>query len=405
MNLLYTLTSYPPAIGGAQLLQHHTAVQLAARHRIQVVSHWDDNRTDWLLGTTLCAPSRAHDYSVEGIPVHALGLNRRERLGLLPAVALYYPLMELALRPICAQIRAQLDPRAAQADLIHNVRIGREGLTLASLQAARAHDIPFVLTPVHHPRWKGWLYRVFLSLYREADALIALTEAEKRILAGLGVDEKKIHVTGFGPILAEQAHPGEFVSRFGGDGPLVLFLGQHYLYKGYRQVLQAAPRVWKKFPNAKFAFIGRAVGRSEEAYQVHNDPRIVRLGEVCLQEKTDALAACTVMCVPSTQESFGGVYTEGWNLGKPVIGCNIPAVSEVITDGQDGLLVAQEPEAIADAICQLLASPSLATAMGEAGRKKVQDRYSWERLAALTERAYIEVLGTQPATPPLTPQP
>ena len=52
MNLLYTLTSYPPAIGGAQLLQHRTALHLLPRHRIQVVSQWDTNRTDWLLGTT-----------------------------------------------------------------------------------------------------------------------------------------------------------------------------------------------------------------------------------------------------------------------------------------------------------------------------------------------------------------
>ncbi len=313
---------------------------------------------------------------------------------MLPAVALYYPLMQVALRPICSKIEAQLEPYASTADLIHNVRIGREGLSLASLHMARAREIPFVLTPVHHPRWKGWLYRVYLDLYRQADAVIALTEAEKRILVGLGVSESRIHVTGFGPILAQQAQPEGFISRHGVDGPLVLFLGQHYLYKGYRQVLQAAPHVWQKYPQTKFAFIGRAVGRSEEDFEAHQDPRILRLGEVSLQEKSDALAACSLLCVPSTQESFGGVYTEAWSYAKPVIGCSIPAVSEVITDGQDGLLVAQEPQAIADAICQLLASPSAANAMGEAGRRKVHERYSWERLAALTEQAYFDVLGT-----------
>ena len=399
MNLLYTLTSYPPAMGGAQLLQHHTAVALSSRHRIQVVSHWDSNRNDWLIGTTLLAPEQPHDYTIDGIPVHRLALTRRAKLGLLPAVVLFYPLMELALRPITSNFQAQLKPYASGADLIHNVRIGREGLSLASLRAARAHGIPFVLTPVHHPRWKGWLYRVYLKLYREADAIIALTEAEKRTLVGLGVDEGRIHVTGFGPILAREVRPADFVSRQGGACPMVLFLGQHYLYKGYRQVLQAAPHVWARFPQAKFAFIGRPVGKSEADFQKLMDPRIIRLGEVDLQEKSDALAACTLLCVPSTQESFGGVYTEAWSYGKPVIGCNIPAVSEVISDGRNGILVAQEPEAIANAICQLLASPSLATAMGEAGRKKVQTRYNWERLAALTEQAYFAALGTQPAAP------
>jgi glycosyltransferase involved in cell wall biosynthesis len=393
MNLLFTLTSYPPSIGGAQLLQHHTALRLAARHLIQVVTHWDANRTDWLLGTTLRAPTQPRDYAIDGIPVHRLGLSVKEKVSLLPSLALYYPLMELALRPICSILEGRLAPYASGADLIHNVRIGREGLSLASLHAARARGIPFVLTPVHHPRWKGWLYRVYLNLYREADALIALTEAEKRILVGLGVDEERIHVTGFGPILAQHAQPDTFISRCGVDGPLVLFLGQHYAYKGYRQVLQAAPLVWAKFPQAKFAFIGRAVGHSEEDFEAHKDSRIVRLGEVSLQEKTDALAACSLLCVPSTQESFGGVYTEAWSYGKPVIGCNIPAVSEVITEGQDGILVPQEPMAIAGAICQLLASPLSANAMGEAGRRKVEERYSWERLAALTEQAYGSVLA------------
>ena len=55
------------------------------------------------------------------------------------------------------------------------------------------------------------------------------------------------------------------------------------------------------------------------------DPRLIELGTVDLQQKTNALAACTLLCLPSTQESFGGVFTEAWSFEKPVIGANIPA--------------------------------------------------------------------------------
>ena len=405
MKLLHTLTTYPPSIGGAQLLQHHTAVYLANRHSVQVVTHWDTNRNDWLLGTTLRAPSEPRDYSIDGIPVHRLGLGLREKIGLVPAVAFYYPLMELAVKPIAACIENKLGPYAAECDLVHNVRIGREAMSLASWRTARRRDIPFVLTPVHHPRWRGWLYRIYLRLYHLADLIIALTEAEKGILVGLGVEERRIQVTGFGPILAQEPRPSDFRTRHAGDGPIVLFLGQHYLYKGYRQVLRSAPLVWKQNPEVVFVFVGRAVGRSEDMFRGLDDPRIVRLGEIDLQTKTDALAACTLLCVPSIQESFGGVYTEAWSFGKPVIGCNTPAVSEVITDGKDGLLVSQEPAAIADAICQLLKSPSQAQALGEAGRKKVEERYTWERLAALTEQAYFDVLGTKSPSLPVAGRP
>ena len=53
MNLLYVLTAYPPSTGGAQLHTHLLAQQLLGGHSVQVITLWDENRTDWLLGTTL----------------------------------------------------------------------------------------------------------------------------------------------------------------------------------------------------------------------------------------------------------------------------------------------------------------------------------------------------------------
>ncbi len=398
MNLLYTLTTYPPSTGGAQLHQHMLARQLSARHCIQVVTQWSENRTDWLLGTTLRAPGKPRDYRIDGIAVHQLGLSAWDKGLMAPFIAIYYPLMDLALPPIAARIGQHLQPYAARADLIHNVRIGREGLSFASLRAARQRNIPLVLTPVHHPRWVGWRYRAYLRLYRMADAVIALTNAEKQTLAALGVREERITVTGHGPVLADHANPDSFLQRHRIEGPTVLFLGQHYAYKGYGQMLQAANIVWRRLPEAEFVFVGPPVGQSEQDFAACADRRIHRLGTVDLQEKTDALAACTLLCVPSTQESFGGVYTEAWSFGKPVIGCDIPAVAEVIADGVDGCLVQQEPEQIAERICWLLLNPAKAQAMGEAGRQKVAERYTWPRLAERTEQAYEAVLrGGGPA--------
>ena len=391
MDLVYTLTAYPPSVGGAQILQHLLARQLKSRHSIQVISHWDTNRTDWLLGTTLKAPSISRDYTIDDISVHRLGFSVWDKLKLVPCLPIYYPLMKLALPVIVNVLTQKISAYAAQADLIHNVRIGREGLSDASLRVARHYDIPFVFTPVHHPRWVGWRYQVYIELYRQADAVIALTNAEKKTLVQLGVQEERIHVTGMGPLLAKQADGQSFRHRYGISEPIVLFLGQHYAYKGYQQVLKATPLVWRRLPETNFVFIGPAVKQSEKYFSSMADPRIHRLGQVSLQEKTDALAACNLLCVPSSQESFGGVYTEAWTFGKPVIGCQIPAVAEVITEGVDGYLVAQEPEQIAERICYLLEHPLKAQAMGEVGRKKVDSRYTWRQLAAKTEAAYRSI--------------
>jgi glycosyltransferase involved in cell wall biosynthesis len=140
-------------------------------------------------------------------------------------------------------------------------------------------------------------------------------------------------------------------------------------------------------------FIGPRTDYSRQLFASVAGQRLLELDTVSLQEKTDALAACSLLCVPSTQESFGGVYTEAWSLGKPVIGCRIPAVAELIMDGEDGFLVAQQPAEIADRILQLLTDPSLARALGSAGQRKVQARFTWLRLAALTEQAYLDVLA------------
>jgi glycosyltransferase involved in cell wall biosynthesis len=396
VKLLYTLTAYPPYIGGAQLHQHFLAQQLQKQHDLQVVCHWKQNRTDWLLGTTLFAPSKGDHYIINNIPVHRLGFSAWEKIPLIPAVLAYYPFMNLALPPIAQRIAKHLAPFTVQTDLVHNVRIGREGLSYASLQVARSHDIPFVLTPVHHPRWVGWRYREYLKLYTLADAVITLTHVEKQTLVQLGVAEDRIAVTGIGPILANEANPEQFLHTYNLNGSVILFLGQHYSYKGYRQLLEAAPLVWEKFPDTQFVFMGPPVKQSEQDFK-DIDRRIHRLGQVDLQTKTDALSACTMLCVPSSQESFGGVYTEAWSFGKPVIGCPIPAVSEVVTDGIDGYLVNQEPFAIAEAICHLLSNPSLAKAMGQAGRYKVAQHYTWEKLAQKTEKVYEAALSGKPS--------
>jgi glycosyltransferase involved in cell wall biosynthesis len=84
MNLLFTLTAYPPYIGGAQLHLHLLAQQLQANHTIHVATFWNHNRTDWLLGTSLNAYSRPYEYTIEGILVHRLGLGWADKLRLAP---------------------------------------------------------------------------------------------------------------------------------------------------------------------------------------------------------------------------------------------------------------------------------------------------------------------------------
>ena len=136
----------------------------------------------------------------------------------------------------------------------------------------------------------------------------------------------------------------------------MLFLGQHFPYKGFKELLKAAPIVWQRCPEAHFVFIGPPVGDSERYFNTCRRAYPARSGRYGSKPRPMPLPHVRVLCVPSTQESFGGVYTEAWSFGKPVIGCPIPAVQRSYRHQVDGLLVQQNPEAIADAILDLLTS-------------------------------------------------
>lgn len=392
MRIGFTITSYPPAIGGAQIHLHELARHLQPSSEVRVATLWSSQRTDWLLGTTIRAPSTEERYELDGVAVLRLGFDLSERMRLVPG-ALAYPFAQgTAVHYLAQQYLPRLMSALEGCSLVHNVRVGREPLSYASLLAARRFGVPFVFSPLHHPRWQGWLYRVYLALYRQADGVLALTNAERATLVQLGVQPERIYVTGVGPVLAPSADGERFRQRYGLEGSIILFLGQKYAYKGLEQILEAAPIIWQQHPNARFVFLGPRTAVSRKLFARHQDGRILELDAVPLQEKTDALAACSVLCVPSSQESFGGVYPEAWALGKPVIAADIPATREVIAHGQDGLLVAQQPGSIAEALGTLLDDPALCTRLGERGRAKVEERYRWDIIAQRTLDAYQAIL-------------
>lgn len=394
MNITYVATSYPPAIGGAQLYLHEIVGRMATRHQVRVVTQWAENRTDWLLGTTLRAPETAISYELDGVPVQQITLTSHERRALLPWIVSYYAFQGAAIDRISEILADKLEPLVLKADIIHNVRIGREPLSYAALKIARERGVPLVFTPLHHPRWGTWFHRHYQALYRRADVLIALTEAEKRQLAALGVDERRIHVTGVGPILAPNADPERFLAKHNIRGPVILFIGQKYRYKNFALLLQAASHVWHTYPDAHFVFIGPRTAYSHRVFKgYYHDPRVLELPIVTLGEKTDALAACDIFCMPSTQESFGGVFVEAWSLGKPVIGGDAPAVREVIDEGIDGLVVPPNSTILAKSITMLLSDAKARIEMGEKGQRKVQSRFTWQLLASRMEMIYRETLS------------
>lgn len=392
MKLLYASNLYPPSMGGAQIHLHSLAKAMqAAGNDISVVTHSSRQRTDWLRLATIATDPETR-YVHEGVPVWQIGFTPFERLRILPWAMAYYGLIGPSTRHIAQYALHKLEQLPAP-DIVHATRIGREFLCRAALDFAHKRGRPFVLTPVHHPRWHGWRYTEYDKIYRESDALCVLTHEEKRLLIEQkDVDADKIHVTGIGPVLSETHDTEAFRETYNIRGPFVLYLGQQFRYKGVGAVLEAAPLVWKHHPDITFVFAGPQTKYSKAIFSSVNDSRIRNLGSVSLEMKTAALAACEFLCLPSSQESFGGVYVEAWAHAKAVIGGRIPPIAELVREGEEGILSSQQPDELAERISYLLSHPEDARRMGEAGQRKLLARYTWDRIASLTADIYRALL-------------
>ena len=70
----------------------------------------------------------------------------------------------------------------------------------------------------------------------------------------------------------------------------------------------------------------------------------------------------------------------------------VGGITEVVVDGKTGLLVPPaQPRQIAEAVNKILRSKSLAKRMGKAGRKRIEDHFSWDAIAEKTRQLYEEV--------------
>lgn len=383
MNILFIKKLFSP-VGGSEALTYQLATRLASRgHRVRVLCHWPRNHR-----YGFPPPSEL----LSGNSVYRSFLHRQvEVVQIRPRFGQLGQVLDV-LAPFNLLRREVANAHADGFDLIHNVCREYAAQTLA---IARERGIPYITTPLAHPgqAWGGD-DEYDLRVYREADAVVALTRAERSWYTNRGVHPNRTYVIGLGPTFEAPGDGASFRHRYRLDGPVVLFVGRKEPYKGIHSMVKSAPLVWTRHPDAKFVFVGEHTffRRLNDPFGGRADPRFLDLTTLPEGEKPDAFAACDVFCLPSRHETFGLVFAEAWLCGKPVVGSNIPTLRDVITNGVDGLVIPPKPRHIATALNQLLDDPALAKRMGAAGQRKVATLYNWERTVTEHERLYAAVL-------------
>jgi sugar transferase (PEP-CTERM/EpsH1 system associated) len=218
-----------------------------------------------------------------------------------------------------------------------------------------------------------------------ADISLFVSEAEAALFARearLSTEQVSFIENGIDLEAYDPANPRSAVSA--GEGALIVFTGQ----MDYRPNVEAVegfarntlPLIRAQHPSARFAIVGRNL--TAEVLALTSFPGVTVTGEV--PDTRDWLAAADVVVAPLLlARGIQNKVLEAMAMAKPVVAS--PAAAEGIDAAEgDGLIVAQEWAAQANAVLALLTNPARAKALGRAARARMVARYSWDaRLAGL----------------------
>jgi len=406
MNVLFLIHRYPPALGGSERYIQEIARRLTADgHKATVyTSNVLDVEGLWQRRGQRLAPGTDDDAGV---------IVRRFQARVLP---LHSATSWLLGRVPWAPVGLTMTPpglvmpamwRAARSrggfDLVH--ASAYPSMMYLGAVAARRSNATLVLMPCTHPGVDGketqcqyFTSRRLVTLYRQADAVIALTERERQGLALAGVPPERIYVTGAGadPQAAVGADGQRFRQRYGlaADAPIVTFIGHKTAGKGALDLLDACRLVLRDRTDLIIAMVGASTSAFTQRHNALPNPFRERILDLSLaeQEKHDLLAGTSALVLPSRDDSFGIVLLEAWLHGKPVIGARAGGVPEVIEDGRNGLLVPfGDVTALAKAIVWLLDHPDEAARMGHNGHEKTLRRWTWDAVYGRLRAVYDQV--------------
>lgn len=264
----------------------------------------------------------------------------------------------------------------------------------------RRRPRPVVLLGAIHPE-DAWGYErpSLIALARRAYATVALSEPEAAWFRAHGVAADRLRVIPVGidprPVTGV---PGRFRQAHGiaAADLLVAYVGQQAEHKGVGDLVQVMPALVERVPALRLVIAGsvtpysRSLRRLVERLPAAARSRVLVIDGIGEAEKASLLAGCDIFATPSRYESFGITTLEAWANGAAVLAGDTPAVRWVA--GQAAMLVAPgDPGRLLESLVALARDPALRARLGEAGRARMLERFTVERVvdgyAALYEEA------------------
>jgi glycogen synthase len=280
---------------------------------------------------------------------------------------------------------------------------------MAGFMAKMLYDVPYVAT-VHSLEplrpWKeerlgrsyhltSWIEKVALE---NADRVVAVsTDSRREILELFDVKPEKVVViyNGIDLNVWRRADSCGACRAYGIDGDYILFVGRTSRQKGMVHLIDAMKDV---DPGVRLVCCTSAPDtpavEEEIAAKVAAEPRVVWINTLLREEQyIELYSNATVFACPSVYEPFGIINLEAMACERPVVASAVGGIREVVVPEKTGLLVPPaDPKALAAALNRVLRERKLAREMGLAGRRRVEEHFSWTSIASKTQALYEELL-------------
>ena len=193
----------------------------------------------------------------------------------------------------------------------------------------------------------------------------------------------------------ESVEPMPELLELRAGGPLAAAVTGLRPQKSVDVLIEAAPLVWQRLPEARIAVVGNGPDRERlqavaREVGIEGDPRFAMLPFTAPAAR--ALRAIDVYVLPSAYEGFPIAPLEAQACGVPQVVTNVGGTPEAVT-AQTGIVVPpRDPPAMATAIADLLADPDRRAAMSAASRRRQAERFTLEHMVAGVAEVYRRVL-------------